>query len=661
MRILQYQKIILGFILINIMLAQDEVKSIGIREYGKWDRSWYTIIKGEKGNLVDIYHLIVKRKEGQTMASFDFLKADVPRLKDNRGRYAGGFYELIIPEGADPFSIGEKLVKTNEFDHVFMNTYSSVSTHIVSPNDTMHSNQWNLSKIKMQHAWNYTKGSNTIKVAVIDMGIDLNHPDLNNNIDAVNSRTFLSDDTSAYPENGNAHGTMVAGIIAAELNNSIGIAGMAGGWGTTKGVSLIALQAGPGPFGDISNSAAADAFDWADSIGVDIINCSWNSKKNETIPPPDLNTAINNAENSGIIIVFSSGNIENVSDTSNSEVRYPASKSEVIAVGATTIQDYRKNYTDSTDIATWGSRYGPKLDVVAPGIYISTTDISGTTGNSTGDYYSYFNGTSAAAPHVSALAALVLSHKPTLTANEVKSLILNNAGQVHSGTGYNYTYGFNQEVGNGRIDVSKTLDAIYPLSVTVNGPGDLAEGGTGTWSANVIYGGSGTINYAWDKKNDGSTYWYPLGSSQTQSLTMSSNSFTIRVTVHIGTQYSDDEKYIYRQGSGGFPKIRSDVLPVPDKYNLYQNHPNPFNPTTTIKYELPEPSSVRLVVYDLRGNELKTWENGNESPGFKQINWQATDTHGNKVPAGIYIYKLTATSHETNKVFSKSMKMVLMK
>jgi len=123
-------------------------------------------------------------------------------------------------------------------------------------------------------------------------------------------------------------------------------------------------------------------------------------------------------------------------------------------------------------------------------------------------------------------------------------------------------------------------------------------------------------------------------------------------TVSFGEDFDSDDF---------FKKRENEQYSTPNEFNLKQNHPNPFNPTTAIKYELPEASSVSISIYDIRGNEVKTWESGNESPGFKQITWQATDTHGNKVPAGIYIYKLTAISHETNKVFSKSMKMVFLK
>ncbi|MBC8345616.1 MAG: T9SS type A sorting domain-containing protein [Candidatus Marinimicrobia bacterium] len=131
---------------------------------------------------------------------------------------------------------------------------------------------------------------------------------------------------------------------------------------------------------------------------------------------------------------------------------------------------------------------------------------------------------------------------------------------------------------------------------------------------------------------------------------------------NVGESAKSDPAFTWGES---FIKIRDDISninePIPAVYGLNANYPNPFNPSTIIKYSLPEASSVLITIYDIRGNEVKSWTNANEQPGYKQINWQAKDRNGHKVPAGIYIYKLTAISHETNEVFSKSMKMVLLK
>ncbi|MBN4081448.1 T9SS type A sorting domain-containing protein [Caldithrix abyssi] len=100
---------------------------------------------------------------------------------------------------------------------------------------------------------------------------------------------------------------------------------------------------------------------------------------------------------------------------------------------------------------------------------------------------------------------------------------------------------------------------------------------------------------------------------------------------------------------------------VPETFSLTPNYPNPFNPTTIIKYSLPEASAVSLVVYDLKGNEITKWTQNNAPAGYRRQTWNGKDRHGHSVPAGVYIYKLTAKSTESGQVFTESRKMILLK
>ncbi|MBC8346975.1 MAG: T9SS type A sorting domain-containing protein [Candidatus Marinimicrobia bacterium] len=131
--------------------------------------------------------------------------------------------------------------------------------------------------------------------------------------------------------------------------------------------------------------------------------------------------------------------------------------------------------------------------------------------------------------------------------------------------------------------------------------------------------------------------------------------FDIKVVVENCNNTEEKIKTIYLAGGG------AKMLMLPESYALQQNHPNPFNPTTTIKYELPESSSISLVIYDLRGSEIFNWSNNRENAGYKRITWNGKDQNGYSIPAGVYIYKLTAKSHESDQVFTQSRKMVLMK
>ena len=105
----------------------------------------------------------------------------------------------------------------------------------------------------------------------------------------------------------------------------------------------------------------------------------------------------------------------------------------------------------------------------------------------------------------------------------------------------------------------------------------------------------------------------------------------------------------------GQGSLTKELTPVPEKYALHQNYPNPFNPVTTIRYDLPQESHVHLVIYDILGREVKTLVNSKEQAGYKSIRWDGRNNFGQKVSAGMYFYRIQASS------FSKVQKMVLLK
>jgi hypothetical protein len=100
---------------------------------------------------------------------------------------------------------------------------------------------------------------------------------------------------------------------------------------------------------------------------------------------------------------------------------------------------------------------------------------------------------------------------------------------------------------------------------------------------------------------------------------------------------------------------------IPEEYRLAQNYPNPFNPVTTIKYDLPEDSFVHLDIYDLLGREVKTLLNEVVKAGYKVVSWEGKDNNGNPVSTGMYIYRLTVNSAESNEGILVVRKMVLLR
>ena len=321
-----------------------------------------------------------------------------------------------------------------------------------SSNDTYYVNQWGLKNtgqngsgtsgfdINIESAWAITEGSSDIIVAVLDNGVELTHPDLSANLvtgyDAVDTVHAYG---GAPMESLAGHGTAVAGIIGAVKDNAIGISGVA------PGCKIMPIRVGF--YNPISNGeeiylpAAIKGFNWARTHGADVINCSWGGGAECSL----LTSAIHNAATSGrngkgCVVVFSSGNTPN---GDNNNVAYPGYLGDVIAVGAISYDGKRKNLS-SPDGESWSSNYGPTLDVVAPGVFIYTTDRQGDNGYNTSStttnladkaYTKIFNGTSSAAPHVAGVAALILSNYPDLDKGQVKRAMERSATRP---SGYTY-------------------------------------------------------------------------------------------------------------------------------------------------------------------------------------------------------------------------------
>ena len=216
---------------------------------------------------------------------------------------------------------------------------------------------------------------------------------------------------------------------------------------------------------------------WAN--GADVLSNSWGGGA----PADIVDFAIHQAKTEGrgglgCVVVFSSGNADG-------PVSYPATLSEVVAVGATNQFDERCDVEDwgyDLDGNPQGSNYGPEIDVAAPGVNIFTTDITGAGGYNSGgnpadaDYFGSFAGTSAAAPFVSGLAALVLSRNPTLTSDQVQAAIENHALDLGNP-------GHDDFFGSGRIDAYATLSAVAGYVPVFGG----TITGETTWRGNQVY------------------------------------------------------------------------------------------------------------------------------------------------------------------------------
>jgi subtilisin family serine protease len=356
--------------------------------------------------------------------------------------------------------------------------------------------------IKATYAWELADGSG-IKIAVIDEGVDLMHPDLVDNLlpgyDATDGMDRRPPATSRDTYGGyggwwnnDSHGTACAGIISAR-NNDMGIIGIAY---NAKIIPIRNFYGERTPTIMSKDEWTVDAIQWAWKNGADILSCSWHITPSFVVTDEIDNAVTLGRGGKGCIVIFAAGN-EN-----KSIVSYPAYLPNVIAVGAISPCGERKRSSrDPNELGmksvqpdpagvscdgekSWGSNYGQALDVMAPGVLVPTTDIQGNAGYnpntpiyiigggnklisefSDQDYTVWFSGTSSACPHVAGVAALVLSVDPTLTGEQVKYIIKSTAQKIRPDLyAYNisnkspYTL-WNQEVGYGLIDAYAAVQA----------------------------------------------------------------------------------------------------------------------------------------------------------------------------------------------------------
>jgi subtilisin family serine protease len=318
---------------------------------------------------------------------------------------------LPIPSSAD--EVGLTSLRLARDPAVLSVEPDSTGSVQFTPNDPLYLadpsfglGQWGIRKAHVDQAWDVIRGSPAIVVAVIDTGIDANHPDLVGV--ALPGTTFVTspdpqcDANSTIDDNG--HGTHVAGLIAANGNNGQGIAGVA------FGVRILPIKAldcqGSGLLSDVAAGVI-----WATDHGARIINISLGSSSAQAT----LEDAIRYAVARNVLVVTAAGNCGVASTRCGSvnEPSYPGAYPETLAVGATDVNDLRASF----------SNIDPYVALSAPGVRIwSTIPTYPTTlsRNASGiPGYAALSGTSQAAPFVAGVAALVLSGEPTLTAAQL--------------------------------------------------------------------------------------------------------------------------------------------------------------------------------------------------------------------------------------------------
>lgn len=301
-----------------------------------------------------------------------------------------------------------------------------------TPNDPSFSQQYGLARIQANLAWDIWQPQRTVYIAIIDTGIDSNHPDLTNKMrrhanGAVYGYNTLNNTTNALDDNG--HGTHCAGIAAAEINNGIGIAGVAA-WNPAVANSRAFVQLMPVKVLSSSGSGSLDAvargITWAADNGAHVLSLSLGAGTGAQ----QLQDAVNYAWTRGCLVVVAAGN------GGSSSPQYPAYYTNSIAVAA----------TDSNDQLASFSQYGSWVDIAAPGVNILATYPN--------NQYRSLSGTSMACPHVAGAAAVLWSHNPSLTNAQLRSALETNVDP------YQPLSGRTIAPNAGRLNVYRALQAV---------------------------------------------------------------------------------------------------------------------------------------------------------------------------------------------------------
>jgi hypothetical protein len=370
------------------------------------------VIKGERDKPIIITQdVLVKFKpeyHSQVKIVLQTLFPEFSILNDHFGNMSGA-YQLRSKSnnGFDVLASANRLVEEGYAEWSEPDMIIS-GEHEVTPNDPYYSQLWGIHNtgqfggvagydMKGDLAWNITMGDTSVKVMVIDCGVQQNHPDIHQ----LPGLDFTGQGGGGGPVNScDNHGTAVAGCIAGKINNSIGIAGIAPNCYVISARTLVANSTCDNTYtSQISWTVNALAYAGANGIRITNFSNQFFGTTSSALEAEYLYTH----DSLNVVHFAAAGN-------GNTGVYYPASIPVVNAVGAMNSKGVRASF----------SNYGSALDFMAPGDSIWVTDRTGSNGYSSGDYYLY-SGTSFASPYAAGVAALILSQFPNLTAAQVEA------------------------------------------------------------------------------------------------------------------------------------------------------------------------------------------------------------------------------------------------
>jgi subtilisin family serine protease len=543
-----------------------------------------------------------------------------------------GIYSYKVVNASQAFQLSNKLWESGKVK--FAEPDFSQEIHF-EQNDPLYNEQYYLNNtgqiidgvpgtvdidIDADKAWDITIGVSSIRVAVIDDGVDLDpvHEDMGNVISGYTPGCLSGCD--GRPRSNNKHGQAVAGIIAASHNN-IGVRGIA------PGVTIVPFRIFKNNDKPKTNKNIGKAINAAwDDFYCDVLNNSWGGGAASNYITDAINNAVSNGrEGLGSIVVFAAGNCRGC--CYNIPVVYPASLNSTIAVGGVNLNGNIVGYT----------AVGPEIDVVTPtgdcgASNIRTTDREGNNGYNNGNYTSIFGGTSAACPQVSGIAALLLSVNPSWTESEVRCRIRKSARDIGE-------QGFDNNTGFGLVN------AYYTIATdNMNIEDEIIVGQDNFVASNIITIGP---NCTFTK------------TSKVEIIAGNRIIATAGSSSNLGSHF---HAYISNQGPCGFgPKmlVVSDnedtntihyspkEKPKPDSFNdIFKSSPNPFTHSTTITFSLKQPSRVNIYITNSYGQRVHEVFNNYTEAGNYELKLEGTD-----LKPGLYFCIMeTETSREVIKI-----------
>lgn len=615
-----------------------------------------------------------------------------PQVPGSRFVDLTGHYLVRLSPGSDIDRAIMAFEADPSVDHV---EKIGIHTMTATPNDTYYQNPpptfpydqwhyWGTHGIDADLAWDMQTGDAGVVVGILDSGVRYFHVDLGGNSaqwgpsapfadgniwlnpneipansvdddangfvddaigwDFVSSAggggvTCIDQDCSGVdndPDDGDGHGTHVAGTVGAITNNGRSVAGIAGGFSgglTTdpgNGIEILPLRIGYHArylgqvVGIVRMDWAAQAMNYVSDLvdaGVNVaaVNCSWGSSNSG-----GLDAAVNNLLARDVMIVHAAGN-----DNSDLE-DYLGGKPGVMNVAA----------TDSTGAGASFTNYGSWVDVAAPGVDIMSTYRNPDDPDPTHHYVAVSSGTSMSAPHICGIAALLESCDSELSGPEKFDLIVDNTTP----------YTDARDLGSGIANANLALIAAGCNFV----PCDIAAGFTASPTS-----GEEPLEVQFTDLSTGAETWeWHFGDDSTSTdqnpLHTYEDPDTYTVTL-IVTNYCGEDTLIMTDYIG----VTQTMTAVGDTPLLAGAttwaYPNPFNPGTDVFFRVDRPGNVRIVVYDAAGRAVRTLVAGAFPGGIHRAYFNARDDGGRRLASGVYFYRFEAPGT------SEARKIVLLK